>query len=56
MSKEELFTQIQKAIVELDEENLTKLTEESIATKIDPGEAIEKAAGRTWLDYIVELI
>ena len=43
MSNEELFTQIQKAIAELDEESLSKLTEEAIATKIDPIEAIEKA-------------
>lgn len=40
---EELFTKIQKAVIELDEENLTKLTEEAIAAKIDPVEAIEKA-------------
>lgn len=40
---EELFTKIQKAVIELDEENLTKLTEEAIAAKVDPVEAIEKA-------------
>ena len=41
--QEELFSKIQKAVVELDEESLTKLTEEAIATKVDPVEAIEKA-------------
>jgi len=43
MSREELFSRIEKSIVELDEENLTKLTEEAIAAKVDPVEAIEKA-------------
>ena len=40
---EELYTKIQKAIVELDEEGLTRLTEEAIAAKVDPVEVIEKA-------------
>ena len=40
---EELFGKIQKAVVELDEESLHKLTEEAIAAKVDPVEAIEKA-------------
>lgn len=43
MSKEELFLKIQKAIVELDEESLTKLTAEVIDAGIDLVEAIEKA-------------
>jgi trimethylamine corrinoid protein len=41
--EEELFAKIQKAIVDLDQERLNKLTEEAIATKVDPVEAIEKA-------------
>lgn len=40
---EELFAQIQKAVIELDEESLSKLTEEIIAAKVDPAEAIDKA-------------
>jgi methanogenic corrinoid protein MtbC1 len=40
---EELYAKIQKAIVDLDQESLNKLTEEAIATKVDPVEAIEKA-------------
>jgi methylmalonyl-CoA mutase cobalamin-binding domain/chain len=40
---EELYAKIQKAIVDLDKERLNKLTEEAIATKVDPAEAIEKA-------------
>ena len=40
---EELYAKIQKAIVDLDKESLNKLTEEAIATKVDPAEAIEKA-------------
>lgn len=40
---EKLYTEIQKAVVELDEEGLTRLTEEAIATKVDPVEVIEKA-------------
>jgi methanogenic corrinoid protein MtbC1 len=40
---EELYAKIQKAIVDLDKESLNKLTEEAIATKVDPVEAIEKA-------------
>jgi len=43
MSREELFSRIEKSIVELDEESLTKLTEEAITTKVDLVEAIEKA-------------
>ncbi len=39
----ELFAKIQKAVVELDEESLSKLTEEAIAAKVDPAEAIDKA-------------
>jgi methanogenic corrinoid protein MtbC1 len=39
----ELFAKIQKAVVELDEESLHKLTEEAIAAKVDPAEAIDKA-------------
>ncbi len=39
----ELFAKIQKAVVELDEESLRKLTEEAIAAKVDPAEAIDKA-------------
>lgn len=40
---EELYAKIQKAIVDLDKESLNKLTEEAIAIKVDPIEAIEKA-------------
>ena len=40
---EELYTKIQKAIIDLDKEYLHKLTEEAIATKVDLAEAIEKA-------------
>ena len=40
---EELYAKIQKAIVELDKERLDKFTEEAIATRIDPVDAIEKA-------------
>lgn len=40
---EELYAKIQKAIVDLDKESLNKLTEEAIATKVDPVEAIDKA-------------
>lgn len=40
---EELYAKIQKAIIDLDKESLNKLTEEAIATKVDPAEAIEKA-------------
>ena len=34
MSKEEIFAKIQEAVSELDEESLSKLTEEAISTKI----------------------
>ncbi len=40
---EDLFAKIQQAVVELDEESLRKLTEEAIAAKVDPAEAIDKA-------------
>ena len=40
---EELYAKIQKAIIALDKEGLNKLTEEAIAAKVDPTEAIEKA-------------
>lgn len=40
---EDLFAKIQQAVVELDEESLRKLTEEAIASKVDPAEAIDKA-------------
>ncbi len=40
---EELFSQIQKAIIELDEQNLVKLTQEAIEVGVDPIEAIQKA-------------
>jgi len=40
---EDLFSEIQKAIVDLDEEKVSRLTEEVIARAIDPMEAIEKA-------------
>ncbi len=40
---EEFFARIQKAIIELDEQNLDKLTEEVLAAGVDPIEAIEKA-------------
>jgi trimethylamine corrinoid protein len=40
---EELYTKIQKAIVELDKESLDKFTKEAIATKVDLVEVIEKA-------------
>ena len=40
---EEIFKMIQKAISELNEENLAKLTEEVIATKVDPLEVIQNA-------------
>ena len=43
MSREELFSRIEKSIVELDEESLTKLTEEAITTKVDLVEVTEKA-------------
>lgn len=38
----ELFSQIQKAIVELDEARLAKFTDEIVKTGVDPVEAIEK--------------
>lgn len=41
--QEEFFLKIQKAIVELDGQNLAKLTEEALATSVDPVEVIEKA-------------
>ena len=41
--QEEIFSKIQKAVIELDEQGLAKLTEEVIETGIDPVEAIEKA-------------
>lgn len=41
--QEELFSKIQKAIIELDEQNLTKLTGEVIEAEIDLVEAIERA-------------
>jgi len=43
MNKEELFSKIQKAIVELDEETITKLTDEALAKRLDPIEVIDKA-------------
>ena len=41
--KEDLYAKIQQAIVDLDEESLTKLTEDIIDSKVDPVVAIEKA-------------
>ncbi len=41
--QERLFTKIREAIIDLDEENLAKLTEEVIESKVDPVEAIDKA-------------
>lgn len=43
MTKNELFSKIQKAIVELDEQHLAKLTAQLIESGIDLVEAIEKA-------------
>jgi len=40
MNKEELFSKIQKSIVELDEEAITKLTDEVLAKRLDPIEVI----------------
>ena len=40
---EELFTKIQKSIMELDEESLGRLTDEAIKTKVDPVEVIQDA-------------
>jgi trimethylamine corrinoid protein len=39
----ELFSKIRNAIVQLDDQNLAKLTEEAIAAKMDPAEIIQKA-------------
>ena len=41
--QDELFSRIQKGIVDLDEQNLARLTEQAIAASVDPVEAIEKA-------------
>jgi len=41
MNQEELFSKIQKSIVELDEEAITKLTDEVLAKRLDPIEVIE---------------
>ena len=41
--REDLYGEIQKSIVELDEKSLAQLTEEAISAKIDPTEAIQKA-------------
>jgi len=43
MNKEELFSKIQKSIVELDEEAITKLTDEVLAKRLDPIEVIDEA-------------
>lgn len=43
MNKEELFSKIQKSIVELDEEAITKLTDEALAKRLDPIEVIDEA-------------
>ena len=40
--EDDLFSKIQKAIVELDEENLAQLTEQVTRQGIDPVEAIEE--------------
>lgn len=41
--EDRLFSKIQKAIVELDKENLAKLTEQAVRQGVNPVEAIEKA-------------
>ena len=39
----DLYSRIQKSIVELDEDELAQLTKEAIAARVDPVEAIQKA-------------
>ena len=41
--QEKLFARIREAIIDLDEQNLAKLTEEAIESQVDPVEAIDKA-------------